>query len=76
MYIQFNIIIFSFRSAFQICGDCQIDLAKEQVNFETTIETDFIAPLQNIVDVEIPSVIKLRKALNKATLDMDSARNR
>ncbi|XP_005096119.2 rho GTPase-activating protein 17 [Aplysia californica] len=63
-------------SACQICGECQIDLAREQVHFETTVETEFLAPLQNIVDVEIPSIIKFRKALNKSTLDMDSAKNR
>ncbi|GFO00598.1 rho GTPase-activating protein 17 [Plakobranchus ocellatus] len=63
-------------SACQLCGDCQINLAKEQVQFEMTVEQDFVTPLQNVVDVDIPSIIKLRKNLSKSTLDMDSAKSR
>ncbi|XP_059151370.1 rho GTPase-activating protein 44-like isoform X3 [Physella acuta] len=63
-------------SVCQLCGDCQQSLAKEQLEYETNIEAEFIAPLQNIYDVEIPSIMKFRKALNKSTLDMDSAKTR
>lgn len=63
-------------SVCQLCGDCQINLAKEHVQYEMTVEQDFVAPLQNVVDVDIPSIIKLRKNLNRSTLDMDSAKSR
>ncbi|GFR80594.1 rho GTPase-activating protein 17 [Elysia marginata] len=63
-------------SVCQLCGDCQINLAKEHVQYEMTVEQEFVAPLQNVVDVDIPSIIKLRKNLNKSTLDMDSAKSR
>ncbi|KAK0051747.1 rho GTPase-activating protein 44 [Biomphalaria pfeifferi] len=60
----------------KLCGECQSNLATEQVNYEIRVETEFINPLQTICDVDIPSIIKLRKALNKSTLDMDSAKSR
>ncbi|RUS78107.1 hypothetical protein EGW08_014115 [Elysia chlorotica] len=63
-------------SVCQLCGDCQINLAKEHVQYEMTVEQDFVTPLQNVVDVDIPSIIKLRKNLSKSTLDMDSAKSR
>ncbi|KAH9498435.1 Rho GTPase-activating protein 44, partial [Bulinus truncatus] len=60
----------------KICGECQSNIAAEQVQYEMKVENDFINPLQTICEVDIPSIIKLRKALNKSTLDMDSAKSR
>ncbi|CAL1546433.1 unnamed protein product [Lymnaea stagnalis] len=60
----------------KLCGDCQYNLAMEQVTFEMVVESEFVNPIQTICDVDIPSIMKFRKALNKSTLDMDSAKNR
>ncbi|CAG5117883.1 unnamed protein product, partial [Candidula unifasciata] len=66
----------SAQNMCQLCGDCQINLAREQVQYEMLVEQDFINPLQNVVDVDIPSIMKFRKALSKSILDMDSAKTR
>ncbi|CAG5116976.1 unnamed protein product, partial [Candidula unifasciata] len=63
-------------SVCQLTGDCQMNLSREQVQYEETVEQEFIIPLQTVVDVDIPSIVKWRKALTKAILDMDSAKNR
>ncbi|BFZ03546.1 hypothetical protein BsWGS_06585 [Bradybaena similaris] len=63
-------------SVCQLSGDCQMNLARELVQYEETVEQEFITPLQTVVDVDIPSIVKWRKALTKAILDMDSAKNR
>ncbi|XP_064595399.1 rho GTPase-activating protein 44-like isoform X2 [Liolophura sinensis] len=61
---------------FQVCGDCEITLARELLQFETEVEQHVLNPLQAIVDVDIPYINKLKKQLSKLTLDMDSAKNR
>ncbi|XP_076459619.1 uncharacterized protein LOC143292866 isoform X2 [Babylonia areolata] len=60
----------------QQCGECQSEIAKEELRCELEIEKEVLTPLQTIAEVDIPSIQKLRKQLSKSTLDMDSARNR
>ncbi|GAB1600112.1 SH3 domain-binding protein 1-like isoform X3 [Argonauta hians] len=61
---------------FQLCGECQNGQAKELLNYELEVETTVLNPLNLILENDIPTIVKLRKHLNKLTLDMDSARNR
>ncbi|KAL4240846.1 Rho GTPase-activating protein 17 [Mactra antiquata] len=61
---------------YQMCGDCQNNLAQRHLNSEFEIEKNVLDPLQAIVETEIPQILKLKKALNKVTLDMDSAKSR
>ncbi|XP_076445291.1 rho GTPase-activating protein 44-like isoform X2 [Babylonia areolata] len=60
----------------QQCGECEGQLAREELQCELDIEKEVLTPLQVIAEVDIPSIVKLRKQLNKSTLDMDSAKNR
>ncbi|XP_025085083.1 rho GTPase-activating protein 44-like isoform X5 [Pomacea canaliculata] len=60
----------------QMCGECQSSLAREELQCELDIEKEVLIPLQNIAEVDIPSIMKYRKQLNKLTLDMDSAKTR
>ncbi|KAL8592718.1 hypothetical protein ACOMHN_037658 [Nucella lapillus] len=60
----------------QQCGECQSVLAREELQCELDIEREVLAPLQTIAEVDIPSIMKLRKQLSKSTLDMDSAKSR
>lgn len=61
---------------FQTCGECQTTLAKELLQFEVDVEQNVLAPLQEILDVEIPAITKCKKQLSKLTLDMDSCKGR
>nr|XP_022318800.1 rho GTPase-activating protein 17-like isoform X6 [Crassostrea virginica] len=61
---------------FQVCGECQTTLAKELLQYEIDVEQKCLAPLQEILDVEIPVINKCKKQLSKFTLDMDSCKSR
>ncbi|XP_048761918.2 rho GTPase-activating protein 44-like isoform X3 [Ostrea edulis] len=61
---------------FQTCGECQTTLAKELLQYEIDVEQRVLAPLQEILDVEIPVINKCKKQLSKLTLDMDSSKSR
>jgi hypothetical protein len=40
------------------------------------VEQGVVNPLQAILDMEVPSILKHKRNLAKLTLDMDSARTR
>ncbi|XP_060581327.1 rho GTPase-activating protein 44-like isoform X5 [Ruditapes philippinarum] len=61
---------------YQMCGDCQNSLAQQHLQYELDVEKNVLEPLQAIVENEIPHIGKLKKALGKVTLDMDSAKSR
>ncbi|XP_029633381.1 SH3 domain-binding protein 1 isoform X3 [Octopus sinensis] len=63
-------------NVFHLCGECQNGQAKELLNYELEVENTVLNPLNLILENDIPTIVKLRKHLNKLTLDMDSARNR
>ncbi|KAG1672811.1 Rho GTPase-activating protein 44 [Nymphon striatum] len=57
-------------------GRLQGILGKELFSYEMDVEHSVLAPLQTILDEDIPNIVKLRKQLSKLTLDMDSVRSR
>ncbi|XP_053393124.1 rho GTPase-activating protein 44-like isoform X7 [Mercenaria mercenaria] len=61
---------------YQMCGNCQNSLAQQHLQYEIDVEKNVLEPLQAIVENEIPQISKLKKALGKVTLDMDSAKSR
>ncbi|CAE1314340.1 ARHGAP44 [Acanthosepion pharaonis] len=63
-------------AVFHMCGECQNGQAKELLNYELEVENTVLNPMNLILENDIPTIMKLRKNLNKLTLDMDSARNR
>lgn len=58
------------------CGKSQIALAHEAVEHESKVEQYVAAPLQQILDTDVPNILKHKRNLAKLTLDMDSARTR
>ncbi|KAL3877618.1 hypothetical protein ACJMK2_035307 [Sinanodonta woodiana] len=61
---------------FRLCGDCQYSLALKQLEYEIEVEKNVIEPLEQTLDTDVPAIAKLKKQLNKVTLDMDSAKSR
>lgn len=57
-------------------GECESVIAREELQCELDIEKDVLTHLQYLAEIEIPTIIKLRKQLTKSTLDMDSAKTR
>ncbi|KAL3877621.1 hypothetical protein ACJMK2_035307 [Sinanodonta woodiana] len=64
------------RLMFRLCGDCQYSLALKQLEYEIEVEKNVIEPLEQTLDTDVPAIAKLKKQLNKVTLDMDSAKSR
>ena len=62
--------------AFQVCGDAEGVIAMETLQMEVEVENQILQHLTTLVDVDVPSIQKLRKQLTSRTLDMDSARAR
>lgn len=58
------------------CGRAQMSLANETVEHEAKVEQYVAAPLQHILDTDIPNILKHKRNLARFTLDMDSARTR
>lgn len=58
------------------CGRAQISLANETVEHEAKVEQYVAAPLQHILDTDIPNILKHKRNLARLILDMDSARTR
>ncbi|XP_012268528.2 rho GTPase-activating protein 44-like isoform X2 [Athalia rosae] len=58
------------------CGKAQIALAQEAVDHESKVEQYVATPLQNILETDVPNILKHKRNLARLTLDMDSARTR
>ncbi|XP_050542603.1 rho GTPase-activating protein 44-like [Daktulosphaira vitifoliae] len=56
------------------CSKVQICLANAGVDYELRIEQSVLLKLQQILDIDIPNIIKQKRLLTKLVLDMDSAR--
>ncbi|XP_013778561.1 rho GTPase-activating protein 17-like [Limulus polyphemus] len=54
----------------------QEKLGKEILQYEMSVEEHLLTPIGEFLENDIPNISKLRKHLNKLTLDMDSARSR
>ncbi|XP_017878987.1 rho GTPase-activating protein 44-like isoform X2 [Ceratina calcarata] len=64
------------RFTLRECGDAQKQLATELIEHEVKVEQYVASPLQNILDTDVPNILKHKKNLAKLTLDMDSVRTR
>ncbi|XP_058265952.1 rho GTPase-activating protein 17b isoform X4 [Hemibagrus wyckioides] len=60
----------------EVCGEAESKLAYEQSQHEVQLERDFLDPLNQLAEVDIPNIIKQRKQLAKLVLDYDSAKTR
>ncbi|XP_048870779.1 rho GTPase-activating protein 17-like isoform X2 [Brienomyrus brachyistius] len=60
----------------EVCGDAEHRLASELMQYEMQIEKDVLDPLNQLAEVDIPNIMKLRKQLARLVLDYDSARAR
>lgn len=58
------------------CAVIEFELAKEQADHELKVEQMVSAPIQAIIDTDLPNIIKHKRNLNKYMLDKDSASNR
>lgn len=58
------------------CGDTQIALANEAVEHEAKVEQFVVTPIQQILDTDVPNIVKHKRNLAKLILDMDSAKTR
>ncbi|XP_060065343.1 rho GTPase-activating protein 44-like isoform X2 [Ylistrum balloti] len=61
---------------FQMCGECESNLASNALQYEIDVEAKVLGPLQEMFDNDLPGIAKCKKQLSKLTLDMDSARSR
>ncbi|XP_012538767.1 rho GTPase-activating protein 44 isoform X2 [Monomorium pharaonis] len=58
------------------CGRVQMSLANEAMEHEAKVEQYVAAPLQHILDTDVPNITKHKRNLHRLVLDMDSARTR
>ncbi|OXU23218.1 hypothetical protein TSAR_001023 [Trichomalopsis sarcophagae] len=58
------------------CGRAQVALANETVDHEAKVEQYVAAPLQHILETDVPNIIKHKRNLQRLILDMDSTRAR
>jgi BAR domain len=65
-----------YRRAFQLCGEAEGTIAVKTVEMEIDIENKVLLPLNSLLEVDLPSIQKLRKQLTSRTLDMDAAKTR
>lgn len=63
-----------FRQVLVECSKVQICLANAAVDYELRVEQTVLNKLQQVLDVEVPSIIKQKRMLTKLVLDMDLAR--
>jgi hypothetical protein len=70
------LLLFFYRRAFQLCGEAEGSIATNLFQMEVDIENKVLLPLNSLLEVDVPSIQKLRKQLTSRTLDMDAARTR
>jgi len=58
------------------CGRVQMSLANEAMEHEAKVEQYVAAPLQHILDTDVPNILKHKRNLHRLILDMDSAKTR
>lgn len=65
-----------FQSVVRECGQAEQDLAKEQAEHELKVEQLVSFPLQQVLDNDLPNILKHKRNLSKYILDKDSANSR
>lgn len=63
-----------FRQVLVECSKVQICLANAGVDYESRIEQTVLNKLQQVLEVDVPNILKQKRLLTKLVLDMDSAR--
>ncbi|KAL0278553.1 UNVERIFIED_CONTAM: hypothetical protein PYX00_000346 [Menopon gallinae] len=58
------------------CGQAEKTLAEENAEHDHRVEQHVVIPLQNVLENEIPLIVKHKRNVTKVCLDMDSARAR
>ncbi|XP_046408846.1 rho GTPase-activating protein 44-like isoform X1 [Ischnura elegans] len=58
------------------CGKAETTLAGEVVDHDLRIEQEVLNPIMQILETEVPNILKHKRNLAKLILDMDSARTR
>lgn len=58
------------------CGHAEKTLSEENVEHDHRVEQHVLAPLQSVLETEIPNIVKQKRNLTKMCLDMDSAKAR
>lgn len=58
------------------CGELQKSVSRELIDYEISVEKNCLTALNYFIDNDIPSVVKSRKHLSKATSDMDTCRQK
>lgn len=56
------------------CSQLQTQLTKLYLAYERTIEAQCLKPIQQILEIDVPNVIKLRKLFIKSHNDLDSVK--
>lgn len=65
-----------FQCVVRECGQAEQDLAKEQAEHEVKVEQMVSSPLQQVLDNDLPNILKQKRNLSKYILDKDSASSR
>ena len=61
---------------FKLCGEAEDSVARVGLEMEMTIDNGVLKPLMDVLEIDIPSIQKLKKQLGNRALDMDSAKAR
>lgn len=58
------------------CGKAEMDLARELADHENKVEQMVTIPVHNVLENDLPNILKHKRTLSKLVLDKDSANNR
>lgn len=58
------------------CAQLQTQLTRLHLNYEQTIENECLKPLRNILENDLPNIVKLRRSLVRAHNELDSIRSK
>ncbi|KAG8236563.1 hypothetical protein J437_LFUL017019 [Ladona fulva] len=64
------------KSILGFCGQVETQLAQEEVDYDLRVEQEVLNPIMQILETEVPNILKHKRNLAKLILDMDSARTR
>lgn len=65
-----------FQNVLKESGRLEQDLAKDYAEHEMKVEEMVYGPLQKLLDIDFPNILKQKRNLSKYCLDKDSASNR
>eukprot|EP00111_Clytia_hemisphaerica_P016710 TCONS_00049548-protein len=65
-----------FGNVLMTSGEAQTTIASELAICESEIDESVLAPVNKLLEIDLPSIANNKKKLNKARLDMDSCKTR